>query len=54
MIESIMGAANSFTAIPIATPMGPIILKTDRYLAISSFGMPDFKKATRRAMDSAG
>ena len=54
VIASMIGAANSFTAIPIATPIGPIALKIDRNRMISPVGMPDFKKATRRAIDSAG
>ena len=54
MMASTIGAANSFTIIPRTTPIGPIALKTDRKVIISDLGMPDFKNATRRAIDSAG
>mmetsp|Transcript_43859 Transcript_43859/g.86032 ORF Transcript_43859/g.86032 Transcript_43859/m.86032 type:complete len:271 (-) Transcript_43859:519-1331(-) len=49
-----MGGANSFTAIPMATPTGPQAEKTARYRAISGLEREDLRNATRRAMDSAG
>jgi hypothetical protein len=54
MIQSTTGEANSFTAIPIVRPIGPMALKMERYFMISFCGMPDLTKATRSAMDSAG
>mmetsp|Transcript_8666 Transcript_8666/g.18095 ORF Transcript_8666/g.18095 Transcript_8666/m.18095 type:complete len:202 (+) Transcript_8666:253-858(+) len=54
MIASTIGAANSLTAMPMATPIGPMALKIDKKVSICPFGMPDFKNATRRAIDSAG
>eukprot|EP00539_Tryblionella_compressa_P018057 CAMPEP_0178870790 /NCGR_PEP_ID=MMETSP0747-20121128/7262_1 /TAXON_ID=913974 /ORGANISM="Nitzschia punctata, Strain CCMP561" /LENGTH=52 /DNA_ID=CAMNT_0020537929 /DNA_START=91 /DNA_END=245 /DNA_ORIENTATION=+ len=52
MMESTMGAANSLTAIPSATPMGPMALNIDKKRIICPLGMPDFKKATSNAIDS--
>ena len=52
--ESTIGAANSFTAMPNATPTGPMALNTDKKRMMSALGIPDFKNATRRAIDSAG
>ena len=54
MMASTIGAANSFTAIPSATPIGPIALKIERNRIISPLDSPDFKNATRSAIDSAG
>ena len=54
VMASTIGAANSFTAIPRTTPIGPMALNTDKKVIISPLGIPDFKKATRRAIDSAG
>lgn len=54
MIESMMGAANSLTAIPMATPIGPMALKIERYVVICFLLIPDLRNATKSAIDSAG
>merc|ERR1711966_14115 len=54
MVASTTGEAKLFTAMPIATPMGPMQLNTERNLTISDFGMPLLRNATSKAIDSAG